>query len=93
MWGVKESNLLRLLTNSFTENHHYQSDHLPLFLSIICNAANVLKFYHWDLPLPARKCGGEAAKRRSSEAAKQRSRVGDPALLRTAENKIMHLIV
>ena len=34
------------LTNSFTENHHYQSDHLPLFLSIICNAANVLKFYH-----------------------------------------------
>ena len=29
------------LTNSFTENHHYQSDHLPLFIII-------LKFYLYN---------------------------------------------
>ena len=44
-WAVKESTLLRLLTNSFTENHHYQSDHLLLvceahFKQKVCNLIN-----------------------------------------------------
>jgi hypothetical protein len=37
---------LTALTNSFTENHHYQSDHLPLKINLVTDIfINTYSFY------------------------------------------------
>ena len=48
VWAVEESNLLWMLSNSFTENHHYQSDHLPFNLIILIIKLIILFNLHFS---------------------------------------------